>query len=89
MYIIRGLRPEFDQTVRVLEAQKELTVNDIRYTLKQEEVRKSMRKEEKTSRDEYVRKVRDKSRGDITCFNCGMKGHTSNKCRNKQKCFNC
>lgn len=39
MYIIRGLRPEFDQTVRVLEAQKELTVNDIRYTLKQEEVR--------------------------------------------------
>lgn len=36
-----------------------------------------------------MRKARDKSRGDITCFNCGMKGHTSNECRNKQKCFNC
>lgn len=47
IYIIRGLRPEFDQNVRVLEAQKELSVNDMRYTLKQEEVRKSMRKEER------------------------------------------
>lgn len=50
MYIIE-LRPEFDQNVRVLETQKKLTINDIRYALKQKELRKTRRKEEKTSRD--------------------------------------
>jgi len=29
MYVIRGLRSEFDQNVRVLETQREITVNDI------------------------------------------------------------
>lgn len=89
MYIIGGLRPEFDQNVRVLETQRELTINDIRYALKQEELRKTRRKEEKTSRDEHARKVRDKPKNDITCYNCGMKGHKLSECRNKQKCFNC
>jgi len=86
---MRGLRPEFDQNVRVLETQKEITINDIRYALKQEELRRNKRKDEKTSKDEYVRKVREKSKSDIVCYNCGMKGHTSSECRNKQKCFNC
>lgn len=90
MYVIKGLRPEFDQNVRVLETQKEITIiNDIRYALKQEELRRNKRKEEKTSRDEYVRKTREKSKSDIVCYNYGMKGHTSSECRNKQKCFNC
>jgi len=89
MYVMRGLRPEFDQNVRVLETQKEITINDIRYALKQEELRRNKRKEEKTSKDEYIRKVREKPKGDIVCYNCGMKGHTSSECRNKQKCFNC
>lgn len=51
MYIIKGLRSEFDQNVRVLETQKEITINDIRYALKQEELRRDKRKEEKTSRE--------------------------------------
>lgn len=89
MYIFKGLRIEFDQNVRVLETQREITINDIRYALKQEELRRNKRKEERTSRDEYVRKAREKSRSDITCYNCGMKGHTSSECRNKQKCYNC
>jgi len=29
MYIIKGLRSEFDQNVRVLETQREITVNDV------------------------------------------------------------
>lgn len=41
VYIIRGLRSEFDQNVRVLETQKEITINDIRYALKQEKLRKN------------------------------------------------
>lgn len=89
MYIIRRLRPEFDQNVQVLETQREITINDIQYALKQEKLRKNKRKEERTSRDDYVRKARKKSRSDLACYNCGMKGHTSSECRNKQKCFNC
>jgi len=89
MYVMKGLRPEFDQNVRVLETQKEITINDIRYALKQEELRRNKRKEEETSKEEYVRKVREKPKGDIVCYNCGIKGHTSSECRNKQKCFNC
>lgn len=41
------------------------------------------------SRDEYVRKVGEKSRSDTACYNCGMESHTSSECQNKQKCFNC
>jgi len=89
MYIIKGLRTEFDQNVRVLETQRDLTINDIRYALKQEELRKSVRKEERTSKDEYVRRAREKSKNDVTCYNCGKKGHISSECRNKQKCYNC
>ena len=36
-----------------------------------------------------MRKAREKPRNDMTCNNCGMRGHTSSECRNKQKCFNC
>lgn len=89
MYILSGLRPEFDQNVRVLDTQRELTLNDIRYALKQEESRKHKRNEERTSREESVRRLRDKSKFGVACYNCGMKGHVSNECRNKQKCFNC
>lgn len=28
-------------------------------------------------------------KSDILCYNCGIKGHTSHECYNKQKCFNC
>lgn len=87
MYIIRGLKSEFDQNVKVLETQKEITINDIRYALKQEELRKNNQKEEKTSREENVRRAREKSKSDIVCYNCGMKGHTSSECRNKKKMF--
>lgn len=89
MYIIRGLRTEFDQNVRVLETQRDITINDIRYALKQEELRRSVRKEEKTSKEEYVRRAKEKTKNDVTCYNCGMRGHISSECRNKQKCFNC
>lgn len=75
MYIIRGLKSEFDQNVRVFETQRELTINDIRYALKQEEIRRDKHKDEKTSKEEYVRKARDKSRNNYTCYNCGMSGH--------------
>lgn len=68
MYIFKGLRSEFDQNVRVLETQKEITINDIRYALKQEELRRDKRKEEKTSREEHVRKAREKPRNDMTCY---------------------
>lgn len=88
MYVMRGLRQEFDQNVRVLENQKELTMNDIRFALKQEELRKCKRKDEKRE-NEHVRKAKEKTKYDICCYNCGMKGHTSNECRNKKKCFNC
>ncbi|KMQ85551.1 rna-dependent dna polymerase [Lasius niger] len=89
MYIIRGLRTEFDQNVRVLETQSDITINNIRYALKQEELRRSVKKEEKTSKEEYVRRAKEKTKNDVTCYNCGMKGHISSECRNKQKCFNC
>ncbi|XP_011066438.1 PREDICTED: uncharacterized protein LOC105153358 isoform X1 [Acromyrmex echinatior] len=89
MYIIRGLKSEFDQNVRVFETQRELTINDIRYALKQEEIRRDKHKDEKTSKEEYVRKARDKSRNNYTCYNCGMSGHKSSECRNRKKCFNC
>lgn len=35
-----------------------------------------------------MRRAREKSKNDITCY-CGIKGHISSKCRNKQKCYNC
>lgn len=74
MYILRGLRSEFEQNIRVFEMQKELIINDIRYALKQEEIRREWRKDEKTSRGyENVKKARDKPKSDILCYNCGMK----------------
>ncbi|XP_078051960.1 uncharacterized protein LOC144478112, partial [Augochlora pura] len=77
MYILNGLRSEFDQNVRVMDSQRELTINDIRYALKQEESRKTKRLEERTSKNEYVRRAKDNSKFDVTCYNCGMKGHVS------------
>lgn len=88
MYIIKGLRPEFDQNVCVLETQKELTVYNIRYGLKQEELRKSIRKKERMD-NEQVKRAREKARYNVCCYNCGKKGYTAGECRNKQKCFNC
>ena len=34
MYISRGLRPEYDSNVRILEIQKNISINDIRFALK-------------------------------------------------------
>jgi len=84
MYIIRGLKSEFDQNVRVLETQREITVNNVWYALKQEEMKRNKRNEEKTSKDECVR---EKSRNNFACYNCRMKGE--HECHNKQKYFNC
>ena len=51
-------------------------MNDIRFALKQEELRRMKRKEEKTSREyEAVRKVKEGDRTDGNCYNCGIKGH--------------
>ena len=84
---MRGLRSEFDQNVRVLECKRDVTVNDVRYTLQQEELRKEKRREEKAPRDhENVRKVREKMKSDLYCYNCGKKGHKSDECYGKQKC---
>lgn len=52
MYITRGLKSEFDQNVQVLETQRELTINDIRYALKQKEIRRGKRKDERTSKED-------------------------------------
>jgi len=91
MYIIKRLRQNLTSMYVFLEAQKELIVNDIRYdTLKQEELRKSKRKEEKRDDNEHVRKAREKFKYATSyCYNCGMKGYISSECRHKQKCFNC
>jgi len=39
MYVLRGLRVEFENNVRILESQRGKTMKDIRYSLKQEEAR--------------------------------------------------
>lgn len=89
MYILKGLRQEYDKNVRILEIQKEITINDIRYALKQEELRNEVRKDERWKSHENVRKVYEKGRNDIECFNCGKRGHKSRDCYSKPRCFNC
>jgi len=42
-----------------------------------------------TKEKEGVRKVRDSSKREIHCYNCGKKGHKSGECHGKVKCFNC
>ena len=70
MYILRRVRSEYDPNVRVLESQRNISVNDIRFALKQEELRRIKRKEEKTSREyEAVRKVKERARTDGNCYN--------------------
>ncbi|XP_076620028.1 uncharacterized protein LOC143341186 [Colletes latitarsis] len=90
MYILRGLRIEFDQNVRVLENQREVSMNDIRYALKQEEEGRERRKGERVQRDpEGIRKAKNKPKSEIHCFNCGKRGHMANECHGKLKCFTC
>lgn len=87
MFILRGLRTEFESNVRILESQANVTINDIRYALKQEEMRKERGREDRGN--ENVRKVREGTRNDINCFKCGKRGHYADKCRARQRCFNC
>lgn len=90
MYILKDLRVEFDQNVRILENQRDVTINDIRYALKQEESRQENRKGERMPRDqENIRKAREKSKSEVICYNCGKRGHMSSECFAKQKCYNC
>lgn len=89
MYILKGLRQEYDKNVRILEIQTNITINDIRYALKQEELRGEMRKEERWKGQENVRKVYERGKSDMECFNCGKKGHMARECYSKQKCYNC
>ncbi|XP_076660881.1 uncharacterized protein LOC143364367 isoform X2 [Halictus rubicundus] len=90
MYILRGLRPEFDNNVRILETQRALTVNDIRFSLKQEELRKEKRNDDKTHREyEKVRNVRDIKKNEFRCHNCGIKGHAAHECYKEKRCYNC
>jgi len=90
MYVLRGLRVEFDNNVRILENQQGKTMKDIRYSLKQEEARREKRKEEKMTKEkEGVRKVRDSSKKEIHCYNCRKKGHKSGECYSRVKCCNC
>lgn len=59
MFILKGLRAEFEANVRVLKSQANVTINDMRYTLKQEEMRKEKKRENRTVRNsENVRKER-------------------------------
>jgi len=88
MYVLRGLRVEFDNNVRILENQQGKTMKDIRYSLKQEEARRERKEEKMTKEKEGVRKVRDSSKKEIHCYNCGKKGHKSGECYGKVKCFN-
>ncbi|XP_076301279.1 uncharacterized protein LOC143219195 [Lasioglossum baleicum] len=90
MYVMRGLRIEFDQNVRILENQREVTLNEIRYALKQEEERNERRRGERIQRDqEGIRRAKEKTNNETCCFNCGKKGHVSRECYGKVKCFNC
>ena len=91
MYILRGLRPEYDSNIRILEIQKKISTNDIRFALKLEEHMIEMKKVEGRSFKDYelIRKVKERSRNDICCFKCGMKGHMAVKCSRNQRCFNC
>lgn len=90
IYVLKGLKSEFDQNVRVLECQRDVTINDIRYTLKQEELRKEKRREDKTVKaNENVREVREISKSEIYSYNCGKKSHVADECYSRKKCFNC
>ena len=71
--------------------QKNISINDIRFALKQEEQRREMRKVEGRSfKDhELIPKVKERSKNDICCFKCGMRGHMAVECSRNQRCFNC
>lgn len=56
MFILKGLRTEFEPNVRILENQTNVTINDMRYALKQEELRREKGRFERNN--ESVRKVR-------------------------------
>ncbi|XP_076621596.1 uncharacterized protein LOC143342001 [Colletes latitarsis] len=90
MYILRGLRPEYDPNVKILESQKNISVNDIRFALNQEELIRVKRKEQRANKDyEIVRKVKEGAKTDGNCYNCGIKGHMAADCKRSKKCFNC
>ncbi|OAD46907.1 hypothetical protein WN48_09715, partial [Eufriesea mexicana] len=72
---------EFYQNVRILENQKEAIMNEIRYALKLEEMRKEKRKEERAQKDrEDVKRAKDKTKNDAICHNCGKRGHVTTEC---------
>ncbi|XP_017760138.1 PREDICTED: uncharacterized protein LOC108550788 [Eufriesea mexicana] len=90
MYILRGLRQEFDNNVKILETRRDLEINDIRFALKQEESRREKRKDVSGYREhERVRNARDTVKNDLRCHNCGMEGHTANECYREKRCYNC
>ncbi|KOX72151.1 Gag-Pol polyprotein [Melipona quadrifasciata] len=69
--------------------QRNISVFDIRFALKQEIQRRERRKEELQSRDrESVRKI-EGQKGNIYCYNCGIKGHMAAECNRNKRCFNC
>lgn len=83
MYILRRLWTEYDPEVRVLESQRNISVNYIRFTLKQEEeVRTANRKQEKTSGAKYkaVRKVIKEAGTGGNCYNSGIEVHSTADC---------
>ncbi|KOX76706.1 hypothetical protein WN51_11061 [Melipona quadrifasciata] len=83
MYVSRGLRPEFDPNVRVLETQRNIPV--CVWSRNPEERKKKRR----LTRDrESVRKVKGQ-KGDIYCYNCETKGHMAVECDRDKRCFNC
>lgn len=85
MFILKRLKAEFELNVRILESQTNVTINDMRYTLKQEELRREKGRVERDN--ENVRKVRESARNNVNCFKCSKRDHFANQCH--ARCFNC
>ena len=86
MFILKGLRAEFEPNVRILESQTNVTINNMRYALKQEELRREKGRVERDN--ESVRKVRESTKNDVNCFKCGKRDHFADQCHARKRCFN-